>query len=452
MIQNLTEKLQIKSLSPAQILLSFYLITIIVSTALLSMPFVYQEGVRVPFIDVLFTAVSGLSVTGLSTIVIADTFSTAGIVVLAIILHLGAIGIMAVSTLIWLLLGYKIGLTERRLIMQDQNQTSFSGMVDLIKQIIYVVLIVEVIGILILGTHFMQYFPTVKDAYFHGFFSTISAISNAGFEISAKSAEPYKSDYFVQVIYMLLIIFGAIGFPVLIEIKSFLFKRKGTRHRFSLFTKLTSITFFSLIVIGTVFIYLLDINNFFKGKGFVESFFYALFQSVTTRSAGLSTMDINLLTETNQLFMSALMFIGASPSSAGGGIRTTTFALVVIFIITYARGGKKLKVFNREIYDSDLLKAVTVMVMALTLIFISILIMSIVEPYSLTAILVEVTSAFGTVGLTLGITSKLTVVSKLILMVLMFIGRIGVITFLFTFRKEDHTDAIRYPKERVIIG
>lgn len=445
---------RVNHFSPSQILLGFYLAVVIFSTVILSLPFNFLDGVKVPFIDILFTAVSGISVTGLSTVVIADTFNTTGIVVLAIIMHLGAVGIMAVSTLIWLFIGRKIGLTERRLIMQDQNQTSFAGMVELIKQIIYVVLIVEAIGVIVLGTYFLNYFPNPGDAYFHGFFSTISAISNAGFEIGTNTIEPYKEDYFIQTIYMILIIFGAIGFPVLIEVKAYLLSRKKQRRRFrfTLFTKLTSATFFILVGIGTLFIYLIDAGNFFKDKSVVESFFYALFQSITTRSAGLSTMDVSLLTESNQLFMSMLMFIGASPSSAGGGIRTTTFALVVIFMITYARGGKRIKLFNREIHEEDLLKAVMVFVMAIGFVFSSVLIITIIEPFSMIQILFEVTSAFGTVGLSLGITENLTTFSKILLMILMFIGRIGFVTFLFTFRKDDTESVLRYPKERIIIG
>lgn len=198
---------------------------------------------------------------------------------------------------------------------------------------------------------------------------------------------------------------------------------------------------------------MIDRNGYFADKTGVEGLFYALFQSITTRSAGLTTMDINLLSETNHLFMSALMFIGASPSSAGGGIRTTTFALVVIFIITYARGGKSIKLFNREIYEEDLLKAVTVTMMAIILVFTSLLLITYIEPHSFIALLVETTSAFGTVGLSLGITSELTTFSKVLLMVLMFIGRVGVVTFLFSFRKSIPDDTnISYPKERMIIG
>ena len=145
------------------------------------------------------------------------------------------------------------------------------------------------------------------------------------------------------------------------------------------------------------------------------------------------------------------MFIGASPSSAGGGIRTTTFALLIIFILTYARGGKRIKIFHREIYDEDLLKAVTVTIVASAMIFLSLLILSLIEPFTLNELLFEVTSAFGTVGLSLGITSELSTVSKVILIILMFVGRVGLLTFIFTFKRVDH-DLIRYPKERMIIG
>lgn len=445
----------IHRLSPAQLLLLFYLIAIIISTAILSLPIAYQEGKVVSFIDTLFTAVSALTVTGLSTISVSDTLSIPGLFILIVIMHLGAVGVMAVSTFIWLLLGKKIGIAERRLIMQDQNQTTYGGMVSLIKQILVVILVVEAMGIVILGTYFLRYFPNASEAYFQGFFTTITAISNAGFSLDNDSLALYSHDYFIQFIVMVLIVFGAIGFPVLIEVKHYLFSRRKSKRkfRFSLFTKVTTTTFFTLIVFGALFTFLIDVNGFFKGKVWHEGIFYALFQSVTTRSAGLSTMDIGLLSDTNHLFLSFLMFIGASPSSAGGGIRTTTFALVVIFILTYARGGKRVKLFGREIYDEDLMKAVTVMIMAIAFVFASLLIISIVEPHSLTMLFLEVTSAFGTVGLSLGITSELTVLSKVLLMILMFIGRVGVVTFLYTFKKSVPNDSyIRYPKERIIIG
>jgi len=441
-------------ISPVRTLLLFYFLAVIFSTILLLLPIAYKEGINISLIDTIFTAVSALSVTGLSTVTIADTFSTTGIIFIAFILQLGAVGVMAIGTLIWLLLGRKIGLKERRLIMTDQNQTAFSGMVSLVKQIIFVLLSIELISFLVLGTYFLQYFPTAKEAYLNGFFSTISAVSNGGFDITGQSLIPYKDDYFIQFMTMILIVLGAIGFPVLIEVKGFLLKEHSgnRRRRFTLFTKLTTTTFLILIIVGAVLIYLLDMNHYFADKSWHASLFYSLFQSVTTRSGGLSTMDVSQLTEPNHLFMSFLMFIGASPSSAGGGIRTTTFALVVIFIITYARGGQSIRIFNREIHEEDLLKAVTVTLMAIGLVFISGILITIIEPFSVTEIFFDVTSAFGTVGLSLGITGQLTTLSKIILMLLMFIGRIGILTFLFTFQSNRNVGNYHYPKERIIIG
>ncbi|MEN1967056.1 TrkH family potassium uptake protein [Lentibacillus sp. N15] len=444
----------INKLSPVQLILIFYFIAVIVSTIVLAIPVGHQDGTDIPLIDVLFTAVSALSVTGLSTISIADTFSTTGIIFLCLVLQLGGVGVMAIGTFIWLLLGKKIGLKERRLIMTDQNQTTFEGMVRLVKQILLVILTIEFIGFAILGTYFLQYFPTAGEAYLNGLFGSISATTNGGFDITGNSLIPFKDDYFVQFINMLLIIFGAIGYPVLIETKAYLFSKSGShqRFRFSLFTKVTTITFFVLIVIGTIFIALFDANHYFSGKSWHEILFYAMFQSVTTRSGGLSTLDVSQLTEQNHLFMSFLMFIGASPSSAGGGIRTTTFALVIIFLITFARGGNSIRLFRREIHEEDLLKAVTVTLMAIIFVYGSVLLLSVLEPFSLSTLLFEVTSAFGTVGLSLGITSKLTLVSKIVLMILMFIGRIGIITFLLTFKKNKGSGNYHYPKEKIIIG
>src|SRR5699024_2206708 len=170
----------------------------------------------------------------------------------------------------------------------------------------------------------LNYFDTAKEAYFNAYFQTISALSNGGFALQNDSLVPYANDYIIQTITMLLIIVGAIGFPVLIELSTFLFMEKSRRcmFRFSLYTKLKKTTFCILIFSGDLLIFLFDFTGIISHKSWHESVFYALFQSVTTRSAGLSTMDVNLLSETNQLFMSTLMFIGASPSSAGGGIRT----------------------------------------------------------------------------------------------------------------------------------
>ncbi|TXC91551.1 TrkH family potassium uptake protein [Metabacillus litoralis] len=444
-------KLRLQALTPVQLIVSYYFLAVTVSVSLLSLPVAHKPGVDITFIDRLFTAVSAVSVTGLTVMSTADTFSVTGIFILAFVLQFGGIGIMTLGTFVWLIMGKKIGLKERQLIMTDQNQTNLSGIVNLIRQIIVLILIIELIGGIILGTYFLKYYNTWQEAYLQGFFTSISATTNGGFDITGQSLIPFANDYFIQFIVMILIILGAIGFPVLIEVKDFLFK-KEKRYRFSLFTKITSITFFALIIFGTIAIASLEYSYFFKDKEWHEILFFSLFQSTATRSGGLATMDISLYTETTLLIMCALMFIGASPSSVGGGIRTTTFALNLLFLYHFARGHKSIKIFRRELLEEDLRKSVVVTMFAVLICFSAIVILTITESFSFISILFEVCSAFGTTGLSMGITSELTSVGKVVIMILMFIGRIGILTFLYLLGTKERKDNFHYPKERVIIG
>nr|WP_078434604.1 TrkH family potassium uptake protein [Metabacillus halosaccharovorans] len=444
-------KLRLQSLTPVQLIVAYYFLAVSVSVLLLSLPVAHKPGVEFAFIDRLFTAVSAVSVTGLTTVSTAETFSVPGIFILAFVLQFGGIGIMTLGTFVWLIMGKKIGLKERQLIMADQNQVNLSGIVNLIRQIIVLILLIEFLGGLILGTYFLKYYPTWQEAYLHGFFTSISATTNGGFDITGQSMIPFAHDYFIQFITMILIVLGAIGFPVLIEVKDFLFN-KNKRHRFTLFTKLTTITFFALILFGTIAIYILEYSHFFKGKEWHETFFYSLFQSTATRSGGLATMDVSLFTETTILILCALMFIGASPSSVGGGIRTTTFALNLLFLFHFARGHKSIKIFKRELHEADLNKSVVVTMMAFLICFTSVVILSITEPFPFVSILFEVCSAFGTTGLSIGITPELSIIGKIIIMILMFIGRIGILTFLYLLGTKEKKDNFHYPKERVIIG
>lgn len=444
----------LNNISPTRLIILFYLAAVVISTCLLALPVAHKEGTDLSFIDIVFTAVSSISVTGLASVPIHDYFNTTGIIFIAFTMQLGGIGVMTLGTFVWLLFGKKIGFKERRLIMVDQNQVSFRGAVNLMRQILVVVLSIELIGFLVLGTYYLQYFPTAGEAYFQGLFASISATTNGGFDITGQSLIPFRHDYFVQFVHMLLIVLGAIGFPVLIEVKQYIFASKDERTfiRFSLFAKLTSITFMVLIFAGAIIIALLDSRNFFVGKSWHEILFYSLFQSVTTRSGGLATMDVAQLTEQNQLFMSALMFVGASPSSAGGGIRTTTLALVVIALYHFARGNKQITVLRREIHPEDLFKAINVTIFGMILVFTSAVILASIEPFSLTEVLFEVCSAFGTVGLSLGITPELSDASKIVLMLLMFLGRVGILTFLYSLQRNSQTANFHYPKERIIIG
>lgn len=439
-------------ITPFRVLVTYYFFAIAIAFLLLRIPAVYRDGIEVSFIDTLFTAVSAVSVTGLTVFNVAETYSSFGYVVLLIILQLGAIGIMSLGTFIWLLFGKKIGLRERQLIMIDHNQNTLSGVVHLLKEIVKVLLTIEAFGAIILFVHFLHYYEYPVAAFKHGVFLAVSATTNGGFDILGNSLQPFSEDYFVQFITMILIVLGAIGFPVLIELKTFLLK-KDSGFRFSLFTKITTSTYGILLLLGAMMILLIESFHAFKGMVWHERIFNALFYSTTARSAGLSIIDPNKFSEATDIFLSFLMFIGASPSSVGGGIRTTTFAIAILFLINFANGRTEIKIFKREIYPADIYRSFVVIILAFFMVLIATMILLITEPFATsTEVLFEITSAFGTCGLSLGITDDLSTIGKIVIMLLMFIGRVGLISFLYTLGGKKDKLNYHYPKERVIIG
>ncbi len=438
--------------TPAQIIVFYYFLAIAFSVLLLNLPGVYKPGVEIKFIDSIFTAVSAVSVTGLTSISIGDTYSVFGLAMLMLVLQLGGIGIMSIGTFFWLIVKKRIGLRERQLIMVDHNQYSLAGVVHLIREIVKIIFLIEIIGSLLLTVYMMRYYDSFGEALLNGTFLAVSATTNAGFDISGKSLAPYFNDYFIQSVTMVLIILGAIGFPVLIEVKSY-FSKKVPHFRFSLFTKITTVTFGALLIWGTVMIFVLESFHSFKGMAWHEKLLTSLFHSVSSRSAGLTTYDVTQFSEATDIFISSLMFIGASPSSVGGGIRTTTFAIAILFLINFARGNEVINVFNREIKLIDVFRSYAVILLAAVMVMTALLIMLITEPdVSVVALLFEITSAFGTCGMSLGITSDLSGTGKIIIMTLMFIGRVGLISFLYTLGGRTKKNHYHFPKERVIIG
>lgn len=442
----------LRRFTPAQVIVFYYFLAIALSFLLLNLPGVYLPGVKVSFIDSLFTAVSAVSVTGLTPITIADTYSVFGICMLMLVLQIGGIGIMSIGTFFWLLVKKRIGLRERQLIMVEHNQYSLAGLVHLIKEIIKIIILIEIIGGLIFTVYIMRFYDSFSEAFLNGMFMSVSATTNAGFDLSGTSLTGYFNDYFIQTLTMILIILGAIGFPVLIEVKSY-FSKKVPHFRFSLFTKITTMTFGILLVFGALMIFILESVHSFKGMAWHEKIFTALFHSVSSRSAGLTTYDVTKFSEATDIFISSLMFIGASPSSVGGGIRTTTFAVALLFLINFARGNQVINIFNRQIKLIDIFRSFAVIILALAMVMTALLILLITEPgVPVVALLFEITSAFGTCGMSLGITSDLSVIGKIIIMILMFIGRVGLISFLYTLGGKTKSLHYHFPKERVIIG
>jgi Trk-type K+ transport system membrane component len=450
--QKMLSRIRNQKLTPARVLVIYYFFAITISAILLNLPGVHRPEVEISFIDGLFTAVSAVSVTGLSVIDLSATYTTFGIVMFMVVLHFGGIGVMSIGTFFWLLIRRRIGLRERQLIMVDHNQYSMAGAVKLIREIMKIMILIELVGGSILTLYFTKYYESFRDALLNGMFHSVTATTNAGFMIGSDSMLPYFNDYFVQLVTMALILLGAIGFPVLIEVKRFL-TNKEPSFRFTLFAKITTATFGILLVAGTVVILLIESFHSFRGMQWHEALFAAMFHSVSARSGGLTTMDITQFSEATEVFISFLMFIGASPSSVGGGIRTTTFAIAVLFLINFARGKDIIQIFGREIKLIDVYRSYAVILIAGLLVLLSVMVMSITEDnIPLTALIFEITSAFGTCGMSLGITEDLSVTGKSIIMFLMFVGRVGLISFLFTLGGKPQKLNYRYPEERVIIG
>ncbi|HEN4133305.1 TPA: TrkH family potassium uptake protein [Staphylococcus aureus] len=445
----------LKRSSPQQGIVLYYIVAIVIAFLLLNLPYVHKPGVEVNPIDTLFVAVSGISVTGLSPISIVDTYSTFGQLIILVILNIGGIGVMAIGTMLWVVLGKHIGIRERQLIMLDNNKNTMSGTVKLIIDIVKSIFVIELVGAMLLAFYFYRDNPDLKYAIMQGVFVSISATTNGGLDITGKSLIPYAHDYFVQAIVIFLIILGSIGFPVLLEVKAYI-QNRVTNFRFSLFTKITTSTYLFLFIVGVLAILLFEHNHAFKGLSWHQSLFYSLFQSATTRSAGLQTIDVTTLSDPTNIIMGILMFIGSSPSSVGGGIRTTTFAILILFLINFSNNDDKtsIKVYNREVHIMDIQRSFAVFTMATILTFLGMLIISATENGKLTFLQVffEVMSAFGTCGLSLGVTSDISDISKVVLMVLMFIGRVGLISFIIMIAGRREPDKFHYPKERIQIG
>ncbi len=442
------------AITPFQLIVLGYLLFAILGTALISLPFSLQPGVDFSLVDALFTATSAISVTGLAVVDTNDTFNTTGKFILAFLMQFGGIGIMALGTLLFVVRGNQIRLRERMMISADQNQLSLQGMVYLILFIFKAAVIFELLGALILTLHFMSnYQAPFLSALGSGLFHSISGFTNCGFDLFGSSLQGFQHDYVVKSVISLLLLAGAIGFPVLLEVSANINSwRRQRKLKFSLYTKITTVTFLALLLAGFIFVLQSEQYGTLAGMPWYQKITVSIFQSLTTKSGGFSLVDISAYNHSTLLFFCLLMFIGASPSSCGGGIRTTTFAVLVLALLAFLRGKSSVKVFHRELFQEDIIKAFMVFFIAATLMAAAVIILSSIENFTTTEILFEVCSAFGTTGLSMGITADLSTAGKIVLIILMFIGRIGFIPLLFLFRGRKPEDRYHYVKEHIIVG
>ncbi|MDR3563164.1 MAG: TrkH family potassium uptake protein [Negativicutes bacterium] len=436
-------------LTPYQILALAFAGLILFGALLLATPLASATGERVSFIDALFTATSAACVTGLKVVDTGSRFSLFGQLVIIGLIQVGGIGIMTTATLMALLMGKRIKLKERMVMQQELHQVSVSGVVRLTQYIIKTTLIIEFIGGSLLAYHWFHKLGAV--GIYYGYWHAISAFCNSGFDLFGgfKSFSAFVNDVTVNLTVTTLVILGGIGFAVIADV----WQQRRWR-KFSLHTKVVLVTTVFLIALGMIVILSMEVDNpdtmqHLSVKGKLLS---SYFQSVTARTGGFSTISIGRMEDSTLFFLVILMFIGASPGSAGGGIKTSTLAVLTAAIWALIRGREDVQMFGRKIPNSMVYKAFAIGFLASVLIIVVTMALAISENATFLSILFEVVSAFATVGLSTGLTPELSVHGKLWIIATMFAGRLGPVTLALALAMRQEKQLIKYPEGKVIIG
>ncbi len=448
----------LRKLNPPQVVVISFLVAILIGAALLSMPFATESGKRIPLIDSLFTATSATCVTGL---IVRDTgayFSGFGKLVILILLQMGGLGIMTFSTLFAILLGRKLTIKDDVVIQRTITANKVQNLSTLIKYILFIALGIEFLGAAFLALRWLRItdWPIGK-VLVNSVFHAVSAFCNAGFSLFSTSFSSFAGDIYINLIMIFLIILGGIGFLVIMELPYFI-KKKPFR-RISIQTKVALTISLSLILAGALFFFFVERNNAIATLSAKDQILSSFFQSVTTRTAGFNSINISSLATPTLCFFALLMFIGASPGSTGGGIKTCTFGVLLATGFSMIKNRDRVSLFKRTIPKEVVRKSLIVLFLALGWIFTAVLLLTLVE-YKKGAALdnfflrmfFEVTSAFGTVGLSTGITPTLTAAGKLIIIFTMFAGRVGPLTLALAIALQSDKVSYTYPEEKIMIG
>lgn len=435
-------------LSPNQVLVLSFLGLILIGTYLLHLPIASTTGESISWIDALFTATSAACVTGLIVLDTGSEFSLFGQWIILILIQVGGLGIMTFSTMFAFLLGKKISLRQRLIIQESLNQFSIGGLVRLSKYIFLFTLFFEGFGTLFLYLNWYQS-GSNHSPLFLSFFHAVSAFCNAGFSLFSDSLEKYVSHPGINLIFIILIIAGGIGFLVLVELYEF-----PKRKRLLLHSKIVLIMTVILLLTGALGILFLEYQNpdtiqpyTLKGK-----LLSSIFQSTTARTTGFNTIPIGKMGNAALFLLMVLMFIGGSPTSAAGGIKTTTFCVLFLRMIHSIKGRRYIVVYHRQISEEIVNKAWAVLLLTTSWVIVMTLLLSYFEDFDFMKIFFEVISAFGTVGLSTGITGSLSGVGKSIIILTMFFGRVGPLALALSLIMNHQAESIQYPEGRIMVG
>lgn len=438
--------------------ISSYLGAALLGTALLSLPAASTSD-PIPPLDALFTATSAICVTGLIVVDTGTQFTVFGKSVILALIQMGGLGVMTFSVFLFLFLGKGLGTRERWIITESFTPTPIRHIKDLIKSIFLFTFVVEGIGAVLLFI-FWRGEMAAPSAAFTSVFHSVSAFCNAGFSFFRTSFIKYRGSALLNFTVLALIVIGGIGFPVIYEFMMRMKRsRDGRREPISLHTRLVLTTTAFLVLSGAVLVFLLERNNMIAGLPWKERFFSSLFQSITARTAGFNTLNISSLGGATLFILVMLMFVGASPGSCGGGIKTTSLAVLAAILRNRIKGGDRVGVYKRTLPEETVSRALAIFILAaLTitggLVLLLVFQMGSVNPAKehFLAYLFEAVSAFGTVGLSMGVTSTLSSAGKLVIIVLMLLGRVGLLTVAYVVTSRRVGGLYRYAEEKVMIG
>ncbi|MFE6234166.1 TrkH family potassium uptake protein [Cellulosimicrobium sp. NPDC057862] len=436
--------------SPARLAVTVFAAVIAVFTALLMAPWATASGRAAPFVDALFTATSAVCVTGLVVVPTGTYWSTYGQVVILLGIKIGGLGVMTLASILGMAVSRRIGLTQKLLTASETKTTRLGEVGSLVRVVIITSTSLELLIALLLLPRFIVLEETFGEAAWHGIFYGISAFNNAGFIPTEQGLAPYVGDWMLCLPIILGVFIGSLGFPVILNVM----RNRKRVTKWSLHTKLTLTTSAALVVVGTVLFAAVEWTNqrTLGPLAFGEKLLASLFAGVMPRSGGFSTVDTGGMHEASWLITDALMFVGGGSASTAGGIKVTTLAVMLIAIVSEARGDRDMEAFGRRIPRDTLRLAVAVSFVGATAVLLSSLLLLEITGETLDVILFETISAFATVGLSTGITPSLPDAGKYVLVALMFVGRTGTMTFAAALALRDRRRIVRYPEERPIIG
>lgn len=450
MHSSIKAKLLKKFQNPPMILGISFAAVILIGALLLNTPMASINNEPIGFINALFTASSATCVTGLVVVNSAYHWTLFGKIVIISLIQIGGLGTMVLFTMVAMLLKMKIGLRQRLMIREQLNTDTLTGIVKLSKYIISISFLIELIGAILLSIRFIPEYG-LKTGIWYSVFHSISSFCNAGFDIMGDSILPYNTDWLVNLTIMGLIIVGGLGFAVYIDI----YTKKRFEH-FNLHTKMVLIVTVTLLVLGTILILLIEYNNpeTIGNYGFTDKVLISSFQSTITRTAGFYSTPVDKLYDATVFVMIILMFIGGSPASTAGGLKTTTFGVLLFSTISTIRGDRDVVYHKKSISTNTIMKALAITIICIGLVIFMAFSVSIIEKekFQFIDILFETVSAFATVGVSRGITPELSDLSKFLISFTMYLGRIGPTTLAVAILGKNKVSSVKYAEGTIIVG